>query len=181
VLRRAVDQAKLGRTKNWRRCADWTTSAARLRLQRPGVPSVRRRSRSCNCRRPAQACPGLGRTNLLRLCRATATPTAPPLWLAPPITREVGGVREIQGLGFFKLARLGNPMRALLPLALVVLAACDGGSGTMKPGQDCLSCHKPGGEKPWTLAGTVFPTATSVTNQGLSAPPSRLPTPTVRR
>jgi len=38
----------------------------------------------------------------------------------------------------------------------------------MKPGQDCLSCHKPGGEKPWTLAGTVFPTATSATNQGLS-------------
>ena len=59
-------------------------------------------------------------------------------------------------------------MRALLPLALVALAACDGGSGTMRPGQDCLSCHKPGGEKTWTLAGTVFPTATSATNQGLS-------------
>ena len=59
-------------------------------------------------------------------------------------------------------------MRALLPLALVALAACDGGSGTMRPGQDCLSCHKPGGEKPWTLAGTVFPTATSATNQGLA-------------
>ena len=59
-------------------------------------------------------------------------------------------------------------MRALLPLALVALAACNGGSGTMRPGQDCLSCHKPGGEKTWTLAGTVFPTATSATNQGLS-------------
>jgi hypothetical protein len=59
-------------------------------------------------------------------------------------------------------------MRALLPLALVALAACDGGSGTMRPGQDCLSCHKPGGEKTWTLAGTVFPTATSAANQGLS-------------
>jgi len=55
-------------------------AAAAGRPQR--VPSL---VAPCNCRRPAQACPGLGRTNLLRLCRATATPTAPPLWLAPPV------------------------------------------------------------------------------------------------
>jgi hypothetical protein len=59
-------------------------------------------------------------------------------------------------------------MRLILSLTLVLLASCNEDNATMKPGEDCLSCHRPGGEASFTVAGTVFPVATSATNQGLS-------------
>lgn len=55
----------------------------------------------------------------------------------------------------------------LCPLLLFILPACEDNS-TMRPGQDCLSCHHSGGEKAWTVAGTVFPDPNAGEGQGLS-------------
>lgn len=53
---------------------------------------------------------------------------------------------------------------ASVALTGLLLAACgdflDPTSETMAPGQDCLACHRMGGvaaERPFTVAGTVFP------------------------
>ncbi len=78
-----------------------------------------------------------------------------------------------------------GPLNAPRPLVLLALASlalgglgCDqsgnstpplplaglGGVPTMLPGSDCLRCHRPGGTAAshvWTVAGTVFPTATA--------------------
>ncbi|MEY3902072.1 MAG: hypothetical protein RL189_1378 [Pseudomonadota bacterium] len=70
--------------------------------------------------------------------------------------------------------------RVLFPIVLSVVSALlltscgekeDDGNEFMNPGDNCLSCHGAGGkaadEAQFTLAGTVFPSATSATNQGL--------------
>jgi hypothetical protein len=44
------------------------------------------------------------------------------------------------------------------------------GNPDMNPGQDCMSCHTAGGQasgRQWTIAGTVFPSATSPADGGL--------------
>lgn len=44
------------------------------------------------------------------------------------------------------------------------------GLPTMQPGVDCLSCHAAGGraaERPWTVAGTVFPSVDAGLSSGL--------------
>ncbi|MEN9810611.1 MAG: hypothetical protein RLZZ488_2178 [Pseudomonadota bacterium] len=60
-------------------------------------------------------------------------------------------------------------------MSVLLLASCgekdEDGNEFMNPGDNCLSCHgaggKAAGEAQFTLAGTVFPSATSATNQGL--------------
>lgn len=68
------------------------------------------------------------------------------------------------------------PGCALVLIAGVVLASCgrehdDDGDEFMRPGENCLSCHGAGGkaadEARFTLAGTVFSSATAGTDQGL--------------
>jgi hypothetical protein len=54
-------------------------------------------------------------------------------------------------------------MRALLLLVLAGVAACDANGPTMKPGENCQSCHHD-----FTVAGTVFPDAQAQAGQGLS-------------
>ena len=75
-----------------------------------------------------------------------------------------------------------------LALALTLVAACGDSSGTlpegqpfddvaglsgiptMQPGADCLSCHVAGGlasARPWTVAGTVFPSRAAAATQGV--------------
>jgi mono/diheme cytochrome c family protein len=64
----------------------------------------------------------------------------------------------------------------LAPLALAALIACDqidglNGTAAMRPGDDCLQCHQSNGEGAFhrfSVAGTIFPTSTSATGDGLS-------------
>jgi hypothetical protein len=61
--------------------------------------------------------------------------------------------------------------------AFSVLAGCGGhedddddGGPLMRPGENCQSCHAPGGRarSSFTVAGTVFPSATSGSQSGIS-------------
>lgn len=59
-------------------------------------------------------------------------------------------------------------MRKILGgLTILILAGCSEGGPTMKPGEDCLGCHKPGGENTFNAAGTVFPSAQAAANLGV--------------
>lgn len=50
----------------------------------------------------------------------------------------------------------------------LALSGCgDEGSATMRPGEDCLSCHS-SGENAFTLAGTVFGESSAAASTGLS-------------
>ncbi|MEI8030110.1 MAG: hypothetical protein WCH35_10075 [Comamonadaceae bacterium] len=60
-----------------------------------------------------------------------------------------------------------------LMLVALLLSACGGGdegNALMRPGEDCLAagCHSAGSEHQFTLAGTVFPSATAVASAGLA-------------
>ncbi len=59
-------------------------------------------------------------------------------------------------------------MRSWLAGAALALAGCGlGGSPTMRPGRDCLTCHDGNRARTWTVAGTAFPTPTSDTRSGV--------------
>lgn len=66
----------------------------------------------------------------------------------------------------------GLPATLLAGLLTTLTAGCgvpDNGP-TMRPGEDCLSCHSAGGEaahKPWSAAGTVFRAADSHADEGV--------------
>ena len=56
--------------------------------------------------------------------------------------------------------------------AALLLGACVPEEGPlMDPGSDCMRCHGSGGgedeARPWTVAGTVYPTATSAAGDGV--------------
>lgn len=67
--------------------------------------------------------------------------------------------------------------RSILVLAAVAAGACTPDNGpTMRPGEDCLRCHGgstatgAGDERhatPWSLAGTVYPSAGSSADAGI--------------
>ena len=53
---------------------------------------------------------------------------------------------------------------------LLVLAACQPeNSPIMRPGEDCLHCHDGSRARSWTLAGTVFSSATAASDQASRA------------
>ncbi len=56
-----------------------------------------------------------------------------------------------------------TPLRASLTLAALALCACGEGSPLMSPGEDCVACHDT-----LTVAGTVFPSASSPADAGLA-------------
>lgn len=77
--------------------------------------------------------------------------------------------------GFKDVVRCGSLVAVLC--STLVLTSCgsksegEEGNEFMKPGENCLSCHGPGGkaasEATFTLAGTIFPSATAQADQGL--------------
>ena len=64
-----------------------------------------------------------------------------------------------------------NRTRLLGPLVLALsLAACNGSGPLMTPGQDCQrsGCHGAGGgAKRFSVAGTIFPSVASVSDDGM--------------
>jgi hypothetical protein len=79
----------------------------------------------------------------------------------------------------FRLPRgfhLSSWLVSLLVVSVLV-SACGGDDGRdegalMRPGEDCLGCHAPGGtaaDATFSVAGTVYPAATSDANAGLAS------------
>ena len=68
----------------------------------------------------------------------------------------------------------GSAARCLVIAPLVALLGCQdiagfNGSPGMDPGQDCMACHSATGEAAglqWSVAGTIFPTPTSASDEG---------------
>jgi hypothetical protein len=59
---------------------------------------------------------------------------------------------------------MNKALHTALAAFTALLAACGGGGSNnaeMRPGENCLACHS------FSVAGTVFPTATSAANAGL--------------
>lgn len=67
---------------------------------------------------------------------------------------------------------------ALVVIGGAFLMACGEDTGpTMRPGENCISCHSSGGEADdhrFTAAGTVFPTAGSKKSEGIEGAIVRL-------
>lgn len=63
-------------------------------------------------------------------------------------------------------------LRLPLALAALLLSACGDETGPlMRPGENCMTCHTGGGQAPdqrWTIAGTVYTTATDGSGMGVS-------------
>lgn len=49
-----------------------------------------------------------------------------------------------------------------LALVIFLVAGCEEGGPTMRPGEDCIKCHG------FSAAGTVFPSTQASTNEGIN-------------